>query len=397
MTLALSAPIPDAEFEASLAPRHASALRIELWLGTVMVPGFWALDWFVIPEDVWLTLWIRIACAAVGVVLLGLAARAPAIFEKRVDAFALGYSLLVAWSIAVLCFMHEGYESPYYAGIDLLVLCVGLLYSWSARTAVAFNLGIYAFYMGPLLLGILEIRDFAATLTNQFFLISTMLVTALSQHHRRGIERREFEAQHTQKRLLAEVQQLATIDALTGLYNRRHFFRLGEDEIDRARRYAHPLSVLMIDIDHFKSINDNHGHSVGDQVIGTIARRLAACLRKSDIAGRYGGEEFAMVLPETDVDNATTIVAERLRQAIDREPIHTSDGPLKVTISVGVAPVAATRQGLLDALSQADAGLYAAKRAGRNRVIAWSEASARAAEASAAEAAEAEADPPASS
>ncbi|MCA9657368.1 MAG: GGDEF domain-containing protein, partial [Myxococcales bacterium] len=284
-----------ASFEANLAPRHASSLRIELWLGTVMVPGFWALDWFVIPDHVWMTLWIRGACAAVGVVLLVLAARAPGAFERRVDAFALSYSLLVAWSIAVMCFMHEGYESPYYAGIDLLVLCVGLLFSWSARTAVAFNLGIYGFYMAPLLLGLLEIRDFPAALTNQFFMLSTMLVTALSQHYRRGLERREFEAKEEQKRLLAEVQQLATVDPLTNLYNRRHFFRLGEDEIDRARRYGHALSVLMIDIDHFKSINDSHGHSVGDQVISTIAGRLAGGLRKSDIAGRYGGEEFAMI------------------------------------------------------------------------------------------------------
>jgi diguanylate cyclase (GGDEF)-like protein len=371
------APFPaarSASFEANLAPRHASSLRIELWLGTVMVPGFWALDWFVIPDHVWLTLWIRGGCAAVGVALLVLAARAPAAFERRVDAFAVSYSLLVAWSIAVMCFMHEGYESPYYAGIDLLVLCVGLLFSWSARTAVAFNLGIYAFYMGPLLLGLLDIRDFPAALTNQFFMLSTMLVTGLSQHYRRGLERREFEAKEAQKRLLAEVQQLATVDPLTNLYNRRHFFRLGEDEIDRACRYGHPLSVLMIDIDHFKSINDSHGHSVGDQVISTIAGRLASGLRKSDVAGRYGGEEFAMILPETDVTNATSIVAERLRAAVANTPVETAVGPLKVTISVGVAAVLPSGETLLDALTRADNGLYAAKRGGRNRVVAATDA-----------------------
>ncbi|MEZ4384516.1 MAG: GGDEF domain-containing protein [Nannocystaceae bacterium] len=368
------APARSASFEANVAPRHVSALRIELWLGTVMVPGFWALDWFVIPDDVWLTLWIRGACAVVGIVLLVLAARAPASFERRVDAFALSYSLLVAWSIAVMCFMHEGYESPYYAGIDLLVLCVGLLFSWSARTAVAFNIGIYGFYMGPLLLGLLDIRDFPAALTNQFFMLSTMLVTALSQHHRRGLERREFEAKEEQKRLLAEVQQLATVDPLTNLYNRRHFFRLGEDEIDRACRYGHAISVLMIDIDHFKAINDSHGHSVGDQVISTIAARLACGLRKSDIAGRYGGEEFAMILPETNVTNAAAIVGERLRAAVADEPVETAVGPLKVTISVGVAAVLLTGETLLDALTRADNGLYAAKRGGRNRVVAATDA-----------------------
>ncbi len=370
-------PAPPLDFEASLAPRHAAALRIELWLGTVLVPGFWALDWLVIPAFVWITLWIRIACAAVGVALLVLAARAPERFERHVGALSVGYSLLVAWSIAVLCFMHEGYASPYYAGIDLLVLCAGLLFSWSATTAVAFNLGIYAFYMGPLALGLLSIDDAPATITNQFFLLSTMLVTALSQHHRRNLERREYEAQEAQKRLLHEVQQMATVDWLTGLWNRRHFFRLGEDEIDRARRYQHPLSVLMIDIDHFKSINDNYGHSVGDQVIAAIAQRLAAGLRKSDIAGRYGGEEFAVVLAETDITNATTIVAERLREAMARAPVDTAEGPLQVTISVGAAAVDTGRENLLDALTRADAGLYAAKRGGRNRVVPWTEALAK--------------------
>lgn len=356
-------------FEETLAPRNATALRIELALGGVMIPGFWALDWFVIPDAVWITLWIRLACTAVGVALLVAAARAPRWFERHVGPLSVAFSLLVAWSIAVMCFMHAGYESPYYAGIDLLVLCVGLLFSWRTSMAVAFNLGIYAFYMGPLALGLLSIRDFPSALTNQFFLISTMVVTALSQHYRRRLERREFDAQEAQRHLLAEVQQMATVDWLTGIYNRRHFFRLGEDELERSRRYQHPISVLMIDVDRFKPINDNYGHSVGDQVLATVAKRLVGGLRKSDIAGRYGGEEFAMVLPETDLASATS-VAERLRESIARAPVDTAEGPLQVTVSVGVAPVADSEH-LLDALTRADAGLYAAKRAGRNRVVAW--------------------------
>jgi diguanylate cyclase (GGDEF)-like protein len=271
-----------------------------------------------------------------------------------------------------MCFLHEGYESSYYAGINLLILGVGLLFTWRTLTAILFNATVYACYMAPLALGLVKIDDFPTALTNQFFLLSTAIITIASMNHRRRLERREYDAQVTQRHLLAEVQTMATIDWLTGLYNRRHFFRLGEEEIARARRYRHDISVLMIDIDHFKHVNDNHGHSVGDEVLSTVAKRILAGLRGSDIAGRYGGEEFALVLPETDLESAAAIVAERLRETISSRPIDTAEGPLHVSISIGVAGVNLEHENLLDALSRADAGLYAAKHAGRNRVVRWS-------------------------
>ncbi len=162
---------------------------------------------------------------------------------------------------------------------------------------------------------------------------------------------------------------MATTDSLTGLYNRRQFFRLGEDELERARRYRHPICVLMVDIDHFKDINDTRGHAVGDQVLCTIAKRMLAGLRRSDIAGRYGGEEFAMVLPETDAAAAAAVVGERLRASVAGSPVDTSAGPLRVSVSIGVAAVRIGQETLLDALSRADTALYAAKHAGRNLVM----------------------------
>lgn len=369
MSAAPTASVDD--FEASLRPRNLGALRTELGLGIVLVPLFWALDWFVIPDWIWMTLWIRALCTLYGIGLLIASYLLQGWTERHVGALSLSFSLLVAWSIALMCFLHEGYESPYYAGINLLVMCVGLLFSWRISTAVYFNIGVYGFYMAPLALGLLGITDGTAALTNQFFLVSTMVVTASSQYHRRRLERREFDAQVSQRLLLAEVQQMATTDWLTGLYNRRHFFRLGEDEIERARRYVHPISVVMIDIDHFKDINDTYGHSVGDQVLCAIAKRMTTGLRKSDVAGRYGGEEFAMVLPETDVQAATSIVAERLRESVCGRPVDTAEGPLQVTVSVGVAAVESSKENLLDALTRADSGMYAAKRGGRNKVIQW--------------------------
>jgi diguanylate cyclase (GGDEF)-like protein len=357
------------DFEASLAPRNAAALLVEARLGVFFVPAFWALDWVVMPAQVWTLLWIRAVPTAFGVALLLLRRLAPDRFERHANPLAFGFSLLVAWSIALMCFLHEGYESPYYAGINLLVLCVGLLFSWRTPMAIAFNLAIYAFYMAPLLLGITSAKSLPVMLSNQFFLFSTAVVTVASHIHRRRLERSEFDAQVAQRHLLAEVQTMATIDWLTNLYNRRHFFRLGEEEIARARRYKHAISVLMIDIDHFKHVNDNHGHSVGDEVLSTVAKRILAGLRQSDVAGRYGGEEFAIVLPETDLESAAEIVAERLRDTIASRPIDTAEGPLRVSISVGVAGVEHGSEKLLDALTRADAGLYAAKHAGRNRVV----------------------------
>ncbi len=168
-------------------------------------------------------------------------------------------------------------------------------------------------------------------------------------------------------RLFAEVQQLAITDGLTGLYNRRHFFALAERELERARRYGHPLSVILLDLDHFKHVNDTYGHSVGDEALRVVAARCRECLRSIDHLGRYGGEEFAALLPENDLDGARA-AAERLRQCIAESPVETSQGLLPLTISLGVAALDESCPDLATLLSRADAALYVAKKEGRNRV-----------------------------
>ncbi|HMQ30846.1 MAG TPA: diguanylate cyclase [Chloroflexaceae bacterium] len=168
--------------------------------------------------------------------------------------------------------------------------------------------------------------------------------------------------------LFARVRELATTDALTGVANRRHFFELARLEVERAARYARPLSLLMLDADHFKQVNDRYGHVAGDEVLRAIAARCRASLREVDLIGRYGGEEFLALLPETAGTQALQ-VAERLREVVADEPVLTSAGPVQVRISLGVASLpggaAATVEELLD---QADRALYAAKAAGRNMV-----------------------------
>ena len=170
-------------------------------------------------------------------------------------------------------------------------------------------------------------------------------------------------------RLFEEVQELATLDGLTGTNNRRYFMELAQLQFDSARRFGQPLSALMLDVDHFKSVNDRYGHAVGDQVLRVVAERCKTVLRSIDLLGRYGGEEFAIMLPGTIPRNAAAILGERLREKIGGEPIPTDAGNVQVTISIGVAGLDAGTQDPGMLLKRADGALYEAKQRGRNRVI----------------------------
>jgi len=160
----------------------------------------------------------------------------------------------------------------------------------------------------------------------------------------------------------------STVDALTGLYNRRWLEENAPRLIARFNRSPEDLSVIMLDVDHFKRFNDKYGHAAGDQVLSTVGRVLKSRLRPTDLAARYGGEEFVVLLPGTPLSGAT-IAAERLRQAVAKTEIHTADGRVlpTVTISLGVAELA-REEPTSDIIARADTALYAAKHNGRNRV-----------------------------
>lgn len=163
------------------------------------------------------------------------------------------------------------------------------------------------------------------------------------------------------------LERLASVDGMTGLNNRRHFLVLAESEWSRFRRYGRPLALLMIDIDLFKSINDAYGHDIGDDVIKSVAAVLQNNKRTSDVAGRLGGEEFALILPEATLDRALA-AAERLRQLVADCVINVEGCRLSVTISIGASAGDADMSSVDELLKQADVALYEAKRAGRNRV-----------------------------
>lgn len=164
------------------------------------------------------------------------------------------------------------------------------------------------------------------------------------------------------------LHDLATRDGLTRLYNHRMFYTMLEDEITRSQRYRRLVAMLLIDIDHFKRVNDTYGHVAGDRILEGVARVLESAARREDKVCRYGGEEIAVILPETDIEAATRL-AERLRAAIEETTFHDDAGKdIRITVSIGVAELPSSADSLQELVSAADTALYAAKQGGRNRV-----------------------------
>ena len=172
-------------------------------------------------------------------------------------------------------------------------------------------------------------------------------------------------------RLYEEAERMATIDPLTGLNNRRCFFDMAQIEFERALRYQHPVSIIMLDIDFFKNVNDSHGHLIGDAVLKIIADRCRMVLRSSDKIGRYGGEEFVILLPQTALSMAEK-TAERIRKLVCDRPLLIENVKINMTVSLGVSCMDEESSLTLEqVLDQADQALYQAKQSGRNRVRTW--------------------------
>jgi diguanylate cyclase (GGDEF)-like protein len=167
-----------------------------------------------------------------------------------------------------------------------------------------------------------------------------------------------------------EAHELATTDSLTGVYNRRTFKELAEPLLSRARRTRTPVSMLLLDVDHFKRVNDTYGHLAGDEVLAGFARLVRTCLRKEDLLGRYGGEEFIVLLPGT-AQPAAAALAERIREQVAETQLHGANEAVRITVSIGVAAESGEHLPVLDLMiGRADDALYMAKAEGRNRVVA---------------------------
>jgi diguanylate cyclase (GGDEF)-like protein len=187
------------------------------------------------------------------------------------------------------------------------------------------------------------------------------------------VRERTFDLAEANKLLMAEIaerkrteeklQHYSERDHLTMLYNRRKFFELLETEVSKAKRYARPLTIIMLDIDYFKKVNDNYGHNIGDMVLKTTANIVGDIIRKDDIFARYGGEEFMLLSPETGLEEAIVMV-ERIRVAVET---HSYTAGVRITISAGVAEWSGEETELAF-IKKADEMLYMAKNTGRNRV-----------------------------
>ncbi len=235
-------------------------------------------------------------------------------------------------------------------------------------------------------------RDFEAALAYQerlqalkearFDEEASRRVQNLEATHQLEVARRQAEAMQRKtdalqkeidehKRLEAQLEHLANTDPLTGIINRRKFYNLAVDKLERSRRLRLPLSLIMFDLDHFKVINDTYGHMAGDDVLVEIARRVSADVRQADILARFGGEEFVVLLPETSHPLAQ-IIAERLRQRVGSTPFRIDVATLSITISLGVAHYTGQEELALEKLLDfADRALYQAKESGRNKVVCY--------------------------
>ncbi len=200
--------------------------------------------------------------------------------------------------------------------------------------------------------------------SEQFILYSTARPTAkecqLLNYCLQHLKKRVSEAINRQ-----DLEKSARLDSLTGLHNRRHFDEIMEKESERAERYHHTTSLIMLDLDYFKKVNDNFGHQTGDLVLQTLGKILLEQVRQSDTPCRYGGEEFALILPETGLREAQ-MIAERIRQAIEQQNLITHNNiHLRVTASLGVS---STDSNPTDLITAADQALYRAKESGRNQI-----------------------------
>ncbi len=212
-------------------------------------------------------------------------------------------------------------------------------------------LGGGLFYLGLTMLGLL--------------FIALMLLVGLKIHASttEALVLRERNAE-----LIRELERQVTRDPLTGLFNRRHFIAAAQAELQRAARYRHPLALLMLDIDHFKPINDTHGHLAGDEVLKAVAGVCARTVRGEDCLARLGGEEFAVLMPETALAQAFA-AAERLRESVAGLRCELPGGTVVPTVSIGVAMCAGSAETLSSLMRRADHAMYAAKAQGRNRVV----------------------------
>lgn len=292
-----------------------------------------------------------------------------------------GIAMVVGLTI-LLAFAYSQQRTLYGVTVRPFLLIPPVLYAaarFSMRTATmgvaaVTALLLYIIKNGQQPFGDLPIRETVTSGQELIFIMSTMAlgIAALLAQHRANARQLEARIRDRTAELSAanqQLQELAITDPLTGILNRRALFDLLKREMDREQRHPHGLAVILFDIDHFKEVNDRYGHAAGDIVLRHVAEVAGAAVRGTDAIGRYGGEEFVLVAPETDLASALQL-AERMREALRSARIAVEDKDLRVTASFGIAMLHPGDRQPEQILRRADQALYAAKAAGRDRVAA---------------------------
>lgn len=325
---------------------------------------------------------------------LGASRNAPATGStpawRRIDRWM---SVSAAVVVSLMLLAHQGLLGGMRIAPGLLLIFIGYLAArssvrWTALAAGAAALfitvlvaaGDQTFGALPPRAAILETQRFIivmsimalglAALLAQIRMQQASLAAAnarLSQLNQ-DLEARVAERTAELRTLNAALAELAHTDALTGLLNRRAFLAAAEREIERSRRHQHPLAVMMIDMDYFKTVNDQYGHPAGDQVLQNTAALITSVIRATDLLARIGGEEFVLLAPETSLEQALAL-AGRLHQAVREQTVLVDRRPIKITASIGLTMLAEVSEGVDGLMRRADAALYAAKAAGRDRIV----------------------------
>jgi diguanylate cyclase len=369
----------EAAYRAHIAPGMARHLRIALlvWAGLLVVFG--ALDYLALGASAgfYHLMGGRLLSAATLVILAWrvlrnhrLATDAYAVTAVEIFGFVLFYIIYFArpditvWNIGVTLILLVGIYIFIPTRVKLANLAAafgiaGTLYTlYHKGTAPGAMIGLLFILSLPTVVGYVAALRLQIVQRDQFALLNDMV--EINHALEDEIRRRE--------ELEVELKRQATTDPLTGLFNRRQYEMLFDRERERARRLGTKLSLCVLDLDHFKQVNDKYGHDLGDQVLKHIAALFTQRLRQSDIVGRFGGEEFIMLLPDTDLTQAEVVV-NRMREHLLQSPLVTPEVTILLSATFGVTEVGAADKSIEDVIRRADKALYDGKQAGRNRVI----------------------------
>jgi len=379
--LRFSNTVLEADFRQDYFHKSLRQMRISLAIGAFLYAGFGVLDPYIIPDatgTAWAIRYIVVCPLILGAIALSFAA----VFE-RIAQTTVALVVLIAGLgiIGMIVTAQPPGSYYYYAGLLLSCAFINTFMRLRFAHAAAVTWAIVFVYQ----LVVFERTPTVIYINNSFFLLTVNFVTSYACYFMERsvrtefLQRRTIEDQAAQLNLALKEVELARRaaeeqsrhDPLTDLFNRRHFFDVLKAEIETSRRTDAPLCVLMLDLDHFKVVNDTYGHAIGDLVLRAVAAEIISSLRRSDVPCRYGGEEFAILLTQTSPEIALE-VAHRVHDNIAGVCAETPAGAMAVTVSVGMAihlPGDAVDADML--IDRADQALYAAKQSGRDRVCVW--------------------------